>query len=51
MLSQKENSLRIINFDNPEYIRSEIPAHCIYYTGAGHDGYNGGGHHLPAGSA
>ena len=50
MLSQKENSLRIINFDNPEYIRIEIPAHHIWYTGAGHEGYNGGGHHLPAGS-
>jgi uroporphyrinogen decarboxylase len=48
-MNAKENALRIIRFDHPEWVATGYPAHTIGYTGCGHEGYNGGGHHLPAG--
>jgi uroporphyrinogen decarboxylase len=48
-MNAKENALRIMQFDNPERVATEYPFHSVAYTGCGHEGYNGGGHHLPAG--
>ena len=50
MLSQKENSLRIIKFDNPEYISGGMPCYGLSYTGCNHEGYNGGGHDCAVGT-
>lgn len=49
-MNAKENALRIIKFDNPEWIASGCPAHGVAYKGCNHEGYSGGGHHLPVGS-
>jgi uroporphyrinogen decarboxylase len=49
-MNPKENALRIIHFDRPEYIMRDPPAHWLSYTGCNHEGYSGGGHHLPVGS-
>jgi len=47
----KENALRIIRFDHPEYIMTSPPLHWVAYRGCNHEGYTGGGHHLPVGSS
>ncbi len=49
-MTDKENALRIIRFNNPERIVGGLPAHCLAYHGCNHEGYLGGGHHLPVGS-
>lgn len=49
-LNPRENALRIIRFDNPEYVMGACPLHGIRYLGCNHEGYEGGGHHLPVGS-
>jgi len=48
-MNMKENALRIMRFDHPERVTIGYPAHSIGYTGCDHEGYNGGGHHLPVG--
>ena len=49
-MNPKENALRIVRFDQPERVVSECPTHTVAYRGANHEGYSGGGHHLPVGS-
>jgi uroporphyrinogen decarboxylase len=50
-MTPKENALRIIRFDHPERVRMEPPTHDIAYLGCNHEGFQGGGHHLPVGSS
>ena len=50
-MNPKENALRIIHFDHPEHIMTRIPQDLIAYHGCNHEGYSGGGHHLPVGSS
>ena len=50
MMSKKENALRILRFDKPEYVMSEIPSFMIDYKGCNHEGYEGGGHDCDVGS-
>jgi uroporphyrinogen decarboxylase len=50
-LSPRENALRIVRFDRPEYVMAACPIHAISYFGCHHEGFDGGGHHLPVGSA
>ncbi len=49
-MNAKENAIRIIRFNAPERVLTGCPAHDLAYRGANHEGYNGGGHHLPVGS-
>jgi uroporphyrinogen decarboxylase len=42
--------LRIVRFDNPARVLGGPPEHGIAYLGCNHEGYEGGGHHLPVGS-
>ena len=49
-MNEKESALRIIHFDNPERVVSGCPCHGLAYLGCNHEGYEGGGHHLPVGS-
>ena len=49
-MNAKENALRIIRFDNPERVESGCPVYGIGYRGCNHEGFQGGGHHLPVGS-
>jgi uroporphyrinogen decarboxylase len=49
-MNAKENALRTIRFDNPERVTCGCPTHGIAYRGCNHEGYEGGGHHLPVGS-
>ncbi len=49
-MNSKENAIRIIKFDQPEQVVTGLPAHSIAYRGCNHEGYTGGGHHLPVGS-
>ena len=46
----KENALQIIHFGTPERIMTGPPTHNIAYLGANHEGYTGGGHHVPVGT-
>lgn len=50
MISQKENALRIINSNNPEYIMSGMPCYGFSYKGCNHEGYDGGGHDCAVGT-
>jgi uroporphyrinogen decarboxylase len=50
-MNAKENALRIIRFDRPERVVKGPPSHVVAYRGCNHEGYTGGGHHLPVGSA
>lgn len=49
-MNARENALRILRFNNPERVVSGCPSHGIAYHGANHEGFEGGGHHLPVGS-
>jgi uroporphyrinogen decarboxylase len=49
-MNNKENAYRIIKFDRPERVTTAVPAHTMAYLGCNHEGYTGGGHHLPVGS-
>ena len=49
-MTAKENALRVMQFDNPERVVGGCPAHHVAYRGCNHEGYSGGGHHLPVGS-
>jgi uroporphyrinogen decarboxylase len=50
MMNPKENALRIVRFDNPERVVSNVPSHGLGYLGVNHEAYDGSGHHLPVGS-
>ena len=49
-MDAKENALQIIHFGTPERIMTIPPSHAVAYLGANHEGYTGGGHHVPVGS-
>lgn len=49
-MNAKENARRIIAFDRPERVAVAPPAHTVAFFGANHEGFEGGGHHLPVGS-
>ncbi|MHB1357210.1 MAG: uroporphyrinogen decarboxylase family protein [Anaerolineae bacterium] len=49
-MNAKENALRIIRFDHLERVVEAFPSHYLSYRGCNHEGYEGGGHHLPVGS-
>jgi uroporphyrinogen decarboxylase len=49
-LSAKANALEIIRFGRPERVLTAPPSHRIAFYGANHEGYAGGGHHLPVGA-
>jgi len=49
-MTRKENALRTIRFGNPEYVMGGIPTYTLSYTGANHEGYEGGGHSCPVGT-
>jgi len=50
MMNAKENARRIVGFDNPERVVTGCPCHWIGYFGCNHEGFDGGGHHMPVGS-
>ena len=49
-MNAKKNALNIVRFDEPERVISGCPAHGVAYRGCNHEGFEGGGHHLPVGS-
>lgn len=49
-MTERENALRTIRFDDPERITSGYPCHGLTYQGCNHEGYEGGGHDCPVGS-
>lgn len=49
-MGDKENALRIIRFDNPEYVTGGPPVCSVKYRGNDHAGYEGGGHDCPVGT-
>ena len=50
-MNAKENALRIIHFDRPEWVMTAPPAYQIHYLGCHHRGYDGsGGDDSPVGS-
>jgi uroporphyrinogen decarboxylase len=49
-MNPRENAIRNMRFDRPDRITGGLPCHSIGYHGADHEGYAGGGHHLPVGS-
>jgi uroporphyrinogen decarboxylase len=49
-MTAKENALRIIRFDRPEYVMTGLPIHYIAWRGCNHEGYAGGGHECPVGT-
>ena len=50
-MNAKENALRIIRFDHPERVVTGCPGVGMGYTGVNHEGYQGGGHHVPVGTS
>jgi len=49
-VNPKDNALRIVRFDDAERVVVAPPTHSVAFHGANHEGYEGGGHHLPVGS-
>ena len=49
-MTAKENALQIMTFGKPERVVDRPPTQGIGYRGCNHEGYAGGGHHLPVGS-
>ena len=49
-MNAKQNALEIIRFGQPERIVCGVPARGLGYLGVNHEGYVGGGHHLPVGT-
>jgi len=49
-MKAKDNALRTIRFAGPERITGGCPTQSIAYLGCNHEGFGGGGHHLPVGS-
>ena len=49
-MNKKENAIRIINFNEPEFIAGEIPSYTLSYLGCNHEGFDGGGDHMPVNS-
>lgn len=49
-MTEKQNALEIIRFGKPERITGGLKDYGLQYLGCNHEGYTGGGHHLPVGS-
>lgn len=49
-MNAKENAYHIIRYGTPERVLTAPPAHHVAYLGANHEGYQGGGHHVPVGT-
>lgn len=49
-MTERENALEILRFGRPERVTARWPEYCLLYHGVNHEGYEGGGHHLPVGS-
>lgn len=49
-MTARENALRLLRFDSPEYVMADMPVYGIGYHGIDHQGYSGGGHDCPVGS-
>jgi uroporphyrinogen decarboxylase len=49
-MTDKQNALEIIRFGNPERVTEGLGDYGLCYLGCDHEGYQGGGHHLPVGS-
>lgn len=50
-MTPRENIIRIVEFDNPEYVPTGIPCFTISYNGSNHEGMDGsGGDASPAGA-
>ena len=50
IISKKENALRILKFNKPEYIMESMPCYLLCYQGCNHEGYNSGGHECDVGT-
>lgn len=50
-MTAKENALRIIRFDHPEWVMQAPPTYVLCYQGCNHEGYEGGGHDCPVGTS
>ncbi len=48
-MNEKKNARQIIEFGKPERVLTAPPTHPISFYGANHEGFEGGGHHLPVG--
>ena len=48
-MNEKKNARRIIEFRSPERVLTAPPTHPVAFYGANHEGFEGGGHHLPVG--
>ena len=49
-MNAKENALRIVRFDKPEYVMTGLPIHYVAWRGCNHEGYEGGGHECAVGT-
>ncbi len=49
-MNDRQNAQQIIAFGAPERVLTGVPAHTVAFHGANHEGFHGGGHHLPVGS-
>ncbi len=50
-MTPRENLLRVLAFDHPEYVPHGLPVHWLWYQGSNHQGLDGtGGDNSPAGS-
>jgi uroporphyrinogen decarboxylase len=49
-MNPKDNALRIIRFEQPEYVMSQPPIYELRYFGCNHEGFDGGSHDSPVGS-
>ena len=49
-MNRKENALRILNFDHPERVTSDLPAHRVSYLGCHHEAYDSTGERSPVGT-
>jgi hypothetical protein len=50
MPNARDNARRIVRFDSPARVTGGCPTHGVGYWGCNHEGFDGGGHHLPVGS-
>ena len=50
VVTEKQNALEIIRFGRPEWIAEGLKDYGLHYLGCDHEGYDGGGHHLPVGA-
>jgi len=50
MLSKYENAMRILKFENPEYIMGSIPANWLLYYGCNHESFDGVNDDCPVGT-